>query len=111
MEVLLVVERIFVVYQPSSSKILEHSNKVESEAHEMGQVHAKLYLCIEAQVRKDEFDGIVVVNSMGLESINSNYEVDKDFFDAWRAPKEPWSVYRMPYLDYFIQEGYLFKGL
>ena len=47
---------------------------------------------------------------IGLESIKVDYEVDEDFTDVWKALKELWSVDRTQYLDYFIQEGNLFKG-
>ena len=46
----------------------------------------------------------------GLESMRANYEVDKDFSEAWNTSKEPWSGDRTPYLDYFMQEVYMFKG-
>ena len=52
----------------------------------------------------------IVVKSVRLQLINDEFEVDEDFADAWRTSKEPWSVDRIPYLDYFIQEGYFFKG-
>jgi hypothetical protein len=29
---------------------------------------------------------------------------------AWKACKEPWSLDKTPYLDYHIQEGFLFKN-
>ena len=54
--------------------------------------------------------GITVVKLIGLESMKVDYDVDEDFVDAWRASKEAWSFEREPYLDYFIQEGYFFKG-
>ena len=54
--------------------------------------------------------GIIVVKPTGLESMNIEYEVNKYFVDAWKASKEPCRVNGTPYLDYFIQEGYLFKG-
>ena len=38
------------------------------------------------------------------------YEVDKDFSNAWKAFKDRLSVDKTPYLDYFIQYRYLFKG-
>ena len=41
--------------------------------------------------------------------MKANYKADKDFAEAWKALKEPWSVDKIPYLDYFIQEGYLLK--
>ena len=54
--------------------------------------------------------GIIVVKPMELESMNIDYEVNKYFVDACKASKEPCRVNGTPYLDYFIQEGYLFKG-
>ena len=38
------------------------------------------------------------------------YEFDEDFIEAWKVSKEPWSVENTPYMNYFIQEGHLFKG-
>ena len=54
--------------------------------------------------------GTTIVKSTRLESIKANYELDEDFFDAWKESKDPWSVDITPYLDQFIQEGYVFKG-
>ena len=47
---------------------------------------------------------------MGLESMNTKYEVIEDFSKAQKALKEPWSVDINPYMDCFIQEVYLFRG-
>ena len=54
--------------------------------------------------------GIIVVKPMELESMNIDYEVNKYFVDACKASKEPCRVNGTPYLEYFIQEGYIFKG-
>ena len=46
---------------------------------------------------------MTTVQLIGLELMKDDYEVDKDFVDAWRDSKEPWSVDKTPNLDYFIQ--------
>lgn len=46
---------------------------------------------------------------MGFESLNTQYEDDSNFGDARRVCKEPCVGNWMSYLDYFIQNGYLFK--
>ena len=38
------------------------------------------------------------------------YEGDADFSKAWMACKKPWILDRTPYLDYHIQEEFLFKN-
>jgi hypothetical protein len=38
------------------------------------------------------------------------YAEDKDFADAWKAYKAPWSIDRTPYLDFHLQECFLFKN-
>ena len=43
--------------------------------------------------------GMTIVQSTGLESMKVDYEVDKDFVNAWKASKEPWSNNITPYLD------------
>ena len=50
------------------------------------------------------------VQTKGLELVKTKYEIDEDFKDTWKASTESWSVNKAPYLDYFIKEGYLFKG-
>ena len=47
---------------------------------------------------------------VSLESMKELYEEDVDFKEAWRACKEPWSVDKTMYLDYHIQEIFLFKN-
>jgi hypothetical protein len=51
---------------------------------------------------------LVVVVS--LECVKGLYEDDADFTEAWKACREPWSMDRTPFLDYHIQEGFLFKN-
>jgi hypothetical protein len=50
---------------------------------------------------------VVVVS---LECVKGLYEEDADFAEAWKACKEPWSLDQTPFLDYHIQEGFLFKN-
>lgn len=38
------------------------------------------------------------------------YEEGPNFAKAWKVSIEPWSCDRTPYMDYFIQEGFLFKN-
>jgi hypothetical protein len=47
---------------------------------------------------------------VSLESMKELYEEDADFGEAWKACKAPWSVNRTMFLDYHIQEGFLFKN-
>ena len=56
------------------------------------------------------FLGIIFVKPIGLESVNIDYEVNKYFVDSWKESKKPWRVNETSYLDYFIEEEYLFKG-
>lgn len=44
-----------------------------------------------------------------LESMKELYEEDVYIGEAWRSCKAPWSVDRTIFLDYHIQEGFLFK--
>ena len=50
---------------------------------------------------------VVVVS---LECVKGLYEEDADFAEAWKACKEPWSLDETPFLDYHIQEGFLFNN-
>ena len=50
------------------------------------------------------------VEIVSLESMKELYEEDAYFGEAWRACKEPWSVDRTLFLDYHIQEGFLFRN-
>jgi hypothetical protein len=38
------------------------------------------------------------------------YEEDVDVAEAWKVCKETWSIDMKPYLDFHIQEGFLFKN-
>ena len=42
--------------------------------------------------------------------MKEDYKVDQDFAKAWEAYKETWSEDMIPYLDYFVQEEYMFKS-
>ena len=50
------------------------------------------------------------VQVVSLESMKELYEEDVDFGEAWRACKETWRVDRTIFLDYHIQERFLFKN-
>ena len=45
-----------------------------------------------------------------LEGMKDLYEFGLDFAESWKACKDPWRCNKTPYLDYFIQEGFLFKN-
>ena len=45
-----------------------------------------------------------------LEGMKDLYEFGLDFVESWKACKDPWRCNKTPYLDYFIQEGFLFKN-
>jgi hypothetical protein len=50
------------------------------------------------------------VEVVSLDNMKELYAEDTDFAEAWKACKEPWSMNRTPYLDFHIQEGFLFKN-
>jgi hypothetical protein len=50
------------------------------------------------------------VEVVSLECMKELYAEDTDFVEAWKACKAPWSIDRTPYLDFHIQEGFLFKN-
>jgi hypothetical protein len=50
------------------------------------------------------------VEVVSLECMKELYAEDTDFAEAWKACKAPWSIDRTPYLDFHIQEGFLFKN-
>jgi hypothetical protein len=45
-----------------------------------------------------------------LKCIRELYVKDKDFVEAWKECKMTWSIDKTPYLDFHIQEGFLFKN-
>ena len=56
-----------------------------------------------------------LLNTMSIEVVSLNciktlYEEDVDFVEAWKVYKESWSMDITPFLDYHIQEGFLFKN-
>jgi len=56
-----------------------------------------------------------LLKTMHVEVVNLNctkylYEGDADFSIKWKACREPWSIDQTRYLDYHIQEGFLFKN-
>jgi hypothetical protein len=47
---------------------------------------------------------------VGMKEMKKLYKEDLDFAKAWKSSKDPCSCDKTPYLDYFIQEGFLFKN-
>jgi len=47
---------------------------------------------------------------VSLECLKGLYEEDANFAEAWKACIEPWSMDETPFLEYHIQEGFLFKN-
>jgi hypothetical protein len=52
----------------------------------------------------------MIVEMVGLEEMKKLYEIDANFDESWKACKEPWSGDQTPFLDYIIQEGFLFRN-
>jgi hypothetical protein len=50
------------------------------------------------------------VEVVSLECMKELYAEDIYFAEAWEACKAPWSIDRTLYLDFHIQEGFLFKN-
>jgi regulator of sigma D len=50
------------------------------------------------------------IEVVGLKCVKEIYTEDSDFTAAWKACREPWSMNKTPYLDYHIQEGFLFRN-
>ena len=53
---------------------------------------------------------VMEVEVVGFDELKNLYPEDLDFFEAWKACKEPIDVERIRWLDYLIQDGMLFKG-
>jgi hypothetical protein len=47
---------------------------------------------------------------LGFEILRDMYEVDADFAEAYEAAENPVLRDRIPWIDYMIQEGLLFRG-
>jgi hypothetical protein len=45
----------------------------------------------------------MVFEVVGLDNMKILYEDDADFAEVWKSCKEPWSVDKTPYLEFFIQ--------
>ena len=54
--------------------------------------------------------GMMTIQSTRLDSMKADYEVNRYSNKAWKELREPCSFYKNPYMDYFIQESYLFRG-
>ena len=52
--------------------------------------------------------GMIVVKLMRLESMKDDFEVNEDFDVVLKASRELLSGDKTLYLNYFIQEGYMF---
>ena len=52
----------------------------------------------------------LLVEVASLECIKELYVEDADFAEAWTTYKAPWSMDQTLYLDYHIQEGFLFRN-
>jgi hypothetical protein len=65
---------------------------------------------VDALSRRTVLLNTMSVAVVSLECVKGLYEEDADFAEAWKACKEPWSMDRTPFLDYHIQEGFLFKN-
>ena len=52
------------------------------------------------------------VEVLGFDEMKELYDVDRDFFEAWRECRAPnLTDHISKYDEYFIQEGILFKGI
>ena len=47
---------------------------------------------------------------VGFNELKNLYPDDADFFEAWKACKEPIAIDRTSWLDYLIKDGMLFKS-
>ena len=70
----------------------------------------KTYKVVNALSRRVTLLRTTTTKLTRLQLMNTDYEVDEDFTNAWKASKETWSVNITQYLYYFIQEGYIFEG-
>lgn len=52
-----------------------------------------------------------VIVSGWFEGLKTLYDDDPDFAEPWRACRELVMVDRSKWLDYFIQDGMLFRGI
>ena len=50
------------------------------------------------------------IEVVGLECVKELYAEDSDLSTTWKACREPWRMDRTPYLEYHIQERFLFKN-
>lgn len=51
------------------------------------------------------------VTILGFEELRTLYDDDPDFAKPWRACREPVTIDRSKWLDYFIQDVMLFRGV
>jgi hypothetical protein len=57
----------------------------------------------------------VLLNTMLVAVVSLEYEIglyeeNAYFAEDWKACRKPWSMDRTPFLEYHIQEGFLFKN-
>jgi hypothetical protein len=65
---------------------------------------------VDALSRRTVLLNTMSVAVVSLECVKGLYEEDAYFAAAWKACIEPWSMDRTPFLEYHIQEGFLFKN-
>jgi len=65
---------------------------------------------VHALIQRTKLLNTMSVQVVSLNCLKTLYEEDVDFSETWRACKEPLSLDKTPYLDYHIQEYFLFKN-
>jgi hypothetical protein len=87
----------------------------------MGRIFAKLLFVLKHMSRKLNkvayalswrimLLNTLLVEVVSLECMKELYAEDTNFEEAWKACEAPWSIDRTMYLDFHIQEGFLFKN-
>jgi hypothetical protein len=120
-EALLDTQGVHIVQRQSCIAVCESAGEAESKACKMGRVHAKFYICnkthfrtankvADALSRKCLLLQEFRVKTLGFENLKDMYAGDADFGEAYEAAENPVLRDRSPWIDYLIQDGFLFKG-
>ena len=65
---------------------------------------------VDALSRRQLLLTIMQVEVVGFDELKNLYPEDPNFFEAWKACKEPVTLDKTRWIDYLIQDGMLFKG-
>lgn len=111
-----------VVYKSYCTKIPKHKKEVEYQEWKMALLSTRAHLCFETQVRKQNqvLDAlsrhVVLLTTMknevvGFDLIKGLYEFDNDCWKIVEQLRNP-IMGNMDYIqgEYFMQDGYQFKG-